>query len=302
LFVTDQAGLRNQLYHNNGDGTFTRVDSGPELAMTGGGDSQGCAWGDYDNDGYLDLFLAGQDRNNALFHNNGDGTFTQILSEPPVQRGGNGITYDCVSWVDYDNDGSLDLFVTTAEYVFPSQQKNLLYHNNGSSNAWLEVKLVGAASNRSGIGVKVRAHATIGGKTFWQLREIGNAGGHNTPPLVAHFGFGDATNIDHVRIEWPSGIVQTLTNVSPRQILTVTEHQQSGPIAAPQFTSVALSPAGQAELSVLGPAGLLYVLEGSTDLSAWTKLAVKSNATTTVSFTDSQAASYANRFYRVSIP
>ena len=63
---------------------------------------------------------------------------------------------------------------------------------------------------------------------------------------MAHFGLGDATNIDNVRIEWPSGIVQTMTNLAAKQILTVVEHQQPGATNAPQFTSVSPSTNGQA--------------------------------------------------------
>src|SRR5438552_18836701 len=103
--------------------------------------------------------------------------------------------------MDYNNDGFLDLFVAGGY-----SGKNLLYHNNGNSNAWLEVKCVGTVSNRSAIGAKVRAQATTGGRTFWQLREINGGGVYNSMPLVAHFGLGDATNVELLRIEWPSGI------------------------------------------------------------------------------------------------
>src|SRR5207249_8275735 len=68
-------------------------------------------------------------------------------------------------------------------------------------------------SNRDAIGAKVRARATIAGKTFWQLREINEGGGHNSAPLIAHFGLGDATNVDLLRIEWPSGYVQEITEI-----------------------------------------------------------------------------------------
>jgi hypothetical protein len=96
--------------------------------------------------------------------------------------------------------------------------------------------------------------------------------------------------------------VQTLTNVAPKQILTVVEHQVPGPSTAPQFTSVSTSPSGAAELSVAGPTNFLYVLEGSTDLANWTKIGVSSNGTGNLSFTDTHVTNYASRFYRVSIP
>src|SRR5205085_8110570 len=109
-------------------------------------------------------------------------------------------------------------------------------------------------------------HATIGGNTFWQLREMTGGGGRWVQPLVAHFGLGDAGNVDTLRIEWPSGIVQTMTNVAPKQVLTVVEHQQPGATNAPSFTSVSLATNGAVNLSVAGDAGLLYLFEASTNL------------------------------------
>jgi hypothetical protein len=300
LFVTDSAGVQNGLYHNNGDGTFARITSDPTVSPPAGGWSNGCAWGDYDNDGYLDLFVSNWEGQNGLFHNNGDGTFTQILSGDPVTDGGPGIGCNAVSWVDYDNDGFLDLFVTSVPDSL-SLGNNLLYHNNGNSNAWLEINCVGTAANRSAIGTRVRVRATIGGKTFWQLREINNGGGWNIVPLTAHFGLGDATTVDTVRIEWPSGIVQTMTNVAPKQILTVVEHQATppGPIS---FTRVQTLTNGGVSLSVTGSPGPLYLFEASTNLVSWAKLGVRTNLSGTVEFSDAAAAKFTRRFYRVSVP
>jgi hypothetical protein len=296
LFVTGNSGTTDTLYHNNGDGTFTADASGP---MSLGPNGNGCAWGDYDNDGYLDLVITSCEGNNRLFHNNGDGSFTEITSGAPVDDGGPGFCGDFVSWVDYNNDGYLDLFITVlADRGLTS---NLLYQNTGTTNAWLELRLIGMASNRSAIGAKVHVNATIGGQSMWQLREISHGGGRWVQPLVAHFGLGDATNADTVRIEWPSGIVQTLTNVAARQILTVVEHQ-SGVTNTPTFTAVSHASTAAANLSASGQAGLLYLFEGSTNLTNWAWLGVRSNATGTVQFTDSRATKYPSRFYRVSIP
>jgi hypothetical protein len=127
------------------------------------------------------------------------------------------------SWVDYDNDGFLDLF--GAEGAFASAPKtNTLFHNDGNANAWLNVKLVGTISNRSAIGAKVRVNAFLRGASRWQLREIsGGDSQENQQSLNAEFGLADATLIETVRVEWPSGIVQELRDVAPRQFLTITE-------------------------------------------------------------------------------
>lgn len=78
LFVSNFETPLNFLYHNNGDGNFTRITSGK--IVTDGGNSTGCAWGDFDNDGFLDLFVANNGENNFLYHNNRDGTFTKVES------------------------------------------------------------------------------------------------------------------------------------------------------------------------------------------------------------------------------
>jgi hypothetical protein len=257
LFVTCEAGTPNRLYHNNGDGTFTSISNGPTAYRPPGSNSKACDWGDYDNDGYLDLFVTSYNGPNMLFHNNGDGTFTQILTGDPVTENNTGLYCNACSWVDYDNDGFLDLFVARAPAA-----SNLLYHNGGNTNGWLEVKLVGTVGNRSGIGAKVRVRATIGGKTFWQVREISNGGARWVQPLVAHFGLGDSTNVDTLRIEWPSKTVQEFHNITPRQILTITEPSQlqvSVTNGVPQF-------------SLHGGHGLEYDIQSSDDLASWSDI------------------------------
>ncbi|HAB17974.1 MAG TPA: FG-GAP-like repeat-containing protein [Verrucomicrobiota bacterium] len=307
LFVTNFYGQDNFLYHNNGDGTFTQVTNSPVTLASGG--SVGCAWGDYDNDGWLDLFVANlgpvnpltndsiAPAGNFLYHNNGDGTFTKVTAGSLV----NELSYsNGCAWADYDNDGFIDLFVCNRAEV--ARGDNFLYRNNGNRNNWINVRLVGTVSNRAAIGAKVRVQATIDGKSFWQMREISggsNFGSQNE--LRANFGLGDATNVDQVRIEWPSGIVQTLTNVTAKQFLTVAEHQ-SGAVTTPAFTSVAPSQDGALDLTVAGDTGRLYLLEGSTNLVNWSWLGVRSNSVGSVQFTDASATNQPQRFYRVSVP
>ena len=216
LFVVNWAAAPvNYLYHNNGDGTFTSVTKGAAVSDRSGFAT--AAWGDYDNDGFLDLFVANGSGSNCFYRNNGDGTFTKITTGSLVNESG---SHGPCSWADYDNDGFLDLYVGTTGSGGPQ----LLYHNNGNSNGWLKLKCVGALSNRAGIGAKARVRALIRGAYRWELREITTGDGRwNTPPPEAHFGLGDATNVDLLRIEWPSGIVQDLPNVATNQFLTVTE-------------------------------------------------------------------------------
>jgi len=142
------------------------------------------------------------------------------------------------SWVDYDNDGFLDLFVSNgafwAQLNGGELLTNFLYRNNGNSNRWITLRLIGTASNRSAIGAKVRVRTTISGQIVWQVRQImGGDSESNEQPLDAHFGLSDATNIALVRIEWPSGTVQELHDVAVNQFLTVIEPPR---LSAPRIT------------------------------------------------------------------
>lgn len=113
----------SELYHNNGNGTFTMITNTP-INMVGK-KALGPVWGDFNNDGNQDLFIPnGDGSNNSLFKNNGNGSFTRITSGAIVNDGGNSVG---ACWGDYDNDGFIDLFVANA-----SNENNFLYHNNGN--------------------------------------------------------------------------------------------------------------------------------------------------------------------------
>jgi len=290
----------NALFKNlQGQGfTNAAAPAGLELVMA----SEGSAWGDYDNDGWLDLYVGNYEGQtnypggSALFHNNHDGTFTRITSGSPANEGGR---VTAVAWGDYDNDGFLDVYVACGD---GTAQRNLFYRNNGNSNHWLKVNLVGKTSNRLGIGAKVKVLANIGAQSVWQLRSI--TGQHSwvgDNGLLAHFGLGDATNVTALRIEWPSGIVQVVTNVAANQFLTVVESQ--GYAGAPPEFSDVTNGSDAAQLSFTEPlAGSRYILEASSNLVTWTKLMARTSAGSTAQFTDTGATNYTRRFYRLQVP
>ena len=146
-FYDPQPPLRNALYRNNRDGTFTDVTA--EAGVGAGGYGMGVAVGDYDGDGWQDIYVTQYGRN-ILYHNNGDGTFTDVTEKSGVAAPG---WSSSAVWFDYDNDGRLDLFVCrfvkfdkslnqfcgnemTHEryYCYPKvyePEPSWLFHNNG---------------------------------------------------------------------------------------------------------------------------------------------------------------------------
>jgi len=104
-FYNPNPPLRNALYRNNRDGTFTDVTD--KAGVAGGGYGQGVAVGDYDGDGFADLYVT-QYGYSILYHNNGDDTFTDVTEKAGVAAPG---WCSSAVWLDYDNDGRLDLFV-----------------------------------------------------------------------------------------------------------------------------------------------------------------------------------------------
>ncbi len=106
IYITNGFGLPNALYRNNGDGTFSEVAK--EAGVDHRGFAMGCNFGDYDNDGDLDLYVTNCNEPNVFFRNNGDGTFTDVTLETRTGDDRWGVSG---AFADYDNDGDLDLYV-----------------------------------------------------------------------------------------------------------------------------------------------------------------------------------------------
>ncbi len=209
------------VYKNSGSGYFEESSARMGVAAACG---QYTSWSanyfDFDHDGYGDLFISnghphrliGQE--DLLLLNEGGQRFLNVSNElgPDFQEKfvGRGSAVG-----DYDNDGDFDVLVLNL-----NDRPRLLRNDGGNTKNWLMVELIGTASNREGIGTKIRL--TADGKTQTRWR-VSSSGYLSQSDHRLHFGVGDASRIDRIEIRWPSGRIQTLTDVEVNQVMTVTE-------------------------------------------------------------------------------
>jgi len=220
------------LYRNNGDGTFTDVTQASGTSNPF--DARGVVWGDYDNDGLQDLYLV-NDTDNRLLRNNGDGSFSDVTKATGAEGTVDiGMAIDA-TFVDFNNDGALDIFTTNGRASRVGEY--LLLKNLGNQNNWLKIALVGGASNRDGLGARVKV--TTGGLT--QLQEKQGPSHYmcqdNTP---MHFGLGSAASVDTIQVTWPSGRVQVLENIAAGQTLVISEDSPPPSDEPPVFIDVSI--------------------------------------------------------------
>lgn len=177
LFLANQSGATDALWRNDGDGVF--VDVAPALGMDQPGRDRseggvGCAIGDYNNDGYFDVFVAVYGAN-LLYRNNGDGSFSEVAAEAGVDNDGHAVS---AGWGDYDNDGYLDLFVATYEGEPGAQTPlNLLYRNNGDGR-FIQVLSKDSLLNAADHSVEFVDYNADGALDLAVTRGYGPVGGH----------------------------------------------------------------------------------------------------------------------------
>ena len=245
-------GTADKLLKNNGNGTFTDVTASTgSLGNTKAG--RDAAWGDYDNDGDLDLILAVYEDRNVLFRNDGNTfatVFPDYLSTPKTTR---------AAWVDFDNDGDLDLYFvnegsenkvlrnngngTFTDVTYACWPLGIIqgaawgdYDNDGdldlagpnqvmrndftSGNHWLQVDLVGTCSNRFGLGARV----TVTAGALQLTRELtGDSRDGLTGSFTLQLGLGPATVVDSLTVRWPSGHTKTFTQIVANRRIEIWE-------------------------------------------------------------------------------
>lgn len=206
-------------FFSNKNGTFTRKlfkDITGETLRS----ARSSAIGDYNNDGYQDIFTIGGLVENSgviqcyLFRGGPNATFSRVSNASQTFAFTD--MFSQLSLADYNNDGFLDLFESSQG----SETVNLLFKNKGNGNGWLKVKLVGTESNKLGIGSRISVKAN----GMWQTRQIlSQSGLSSQSSMIAHFGIAGASKVDSVRVFWTSGKNTELKDVEKNKLLTVLE-------------------------------------------------------------------------------
>jgi len=240
IVVTDLANQRYAFYENHKDGSFDYASFSNGIgAMTLLHSGWGIRFVDYDNDGWKDLLIAqGHDLDTI------EKVSPQLHYREPMMLARNtgkkfvdvsGISGDIFheAWVgramaigDIDNDGRIDAVVTTN-----GGPPHILLNQTPTTNHWITLHLTGHKSNRDGIGALVKLSTAQGSQ--WVTATTSSSYLSASDPRV-HFGMGDSAVASSIEIHWPSGIVQTLTNVKGDQQIQVDEPATAGATAATQ--------------------------------------------------------------------
>jgi hypothetical protein len=241
ILKTNFAGDTDSLYTNLGDGTFE--DHTYESGL--GVNTRYLGWGvgffDFDNDGWLDIFMANghvypevsQSRTEApyreqkyLYRNLRNGRFEDISA-----KAGPGMTSAAAArgaaFGDFNNDGVLDIVINSV-----NEEPQLLKGESVAAEgprSWIKFKLIGVKSNRTAIGARVKVTAltdttTPGAKAFTQMGEVASGGSYfSQSDLRVHFGLGSAQKVDKVEIRWPNGNTDVLGALEANRLYTVQE-------------------------------------------------------------------------------
>jgi enediyne biosynthesis protein E4 len=291
IFVANDS-VRQSLYHNRGNATFEDI----AVSAGAGYDEDGKTFAgmgvdaaDYDNDGFVDAFITSLSyQTYPLYHNNGDMSFTYATK--PTSVGQISMTYSGwgTRFIDADNDGLRDIFVAQSHVLdtielstgylkykqTPLLMRNIgssftnvsatagstfnlpvagrgasfgdlnndgqvdvvigvlndapiILRNDGTKNHWLGIRLVGASSNRDGIGSRVIVRESGGRQQSFDVSTSGSYLSANEPRIIA--GLGASISVNNVEVRWPSGRIQTIPKPEIDRYITINERDAANP-------------------------------------------------------------------------
>lgn len=245
---------------NNGDGSFTDIAS--QFGLADSHQSWSSAWGDFDNDGDMDVLVGSSSSSYHKLMRNDDGILTLVTAGSGLDA----FSGQSIEWVthDFNNDGYLDIlggngmllghgdmtFSTVTQGALPPNgpigdlnndgfldvvSGSTAYLNNGNDNNWIKFSTQGVASNTNGIGARITIHTAAGE----QIREVRSGDGFRyMSSLMVHFGLGWQTEVTQAVIEWPSGAV----DVIPYPAVNTTLHVVEGSFGNTDVPTVAAKP------------------------------------------------------------
>ncbi|MGJ8591554.1 MAG: FG-GAP-like repeat-containing protein [Aquaticitalea sp.] len=244
----NEARRTNQLYRNDGNGTYTEIGLSAGLADII--QTWSSAWGDYDNDGDMDVYVGSSTGyDHKIMRNNGDNTFTDVTDGANI--GTAGIGHENVPG-DFDNDGILDIY-SNGSILFGNGDLTFnvnndltlpdigsmgdfnndgfldffygsIYTNSTNANNWIKLVTIGNTeggfSNKNGIGARVE----LGTSTGTQIRDVRSGEGFRfMHSLNTHFGIGTNTTIDYIKVSWPSGVVDIVLDPTINDTIVINE-------------------------------------------------------------------------------
>jgi len=208
LYIVNQS-WRSALWRND-VGARTFVDVASQSGVENLGPGTGCAFGDYDNDGDLDLFVVNGHAADRVYMNRGDGTFVDMAQAFAMA---DTVRARAVVLGDYDNDGDLD------PYIINELKPNRLYRNDANANNWLQVQVRGTESNADAIGAELTLYSA--GRVL--RREVNGTAGLGHSSRIEQFGLGENSRVDSLVARWPSGLSQRLEDLSINRRIYVRE-------------------------------------------------------------------------------
>jgi hypothetical protein len=230
IFKTNFVDDTCNLYHNNGDGTFTDVSGPSGIGVNNRYVAWGCGFVDFDNDGWVDILQVnghvypevdhyefGESFKNPriAYRNLGNGDFKDVSSElgPGISER---FSSRGAAFGDYNNNGCMDALVLNL-----NDPPSLLRNEGGNKRNWIKIKLIGSKCNRTAIGARVRVMV---GKHI-QMDEVASGGSvMSQNDLRLHFGVGETVIIDMIEVKWPTTQkIEQFRKIPANQILTIRE-------------------------------------------------------------------------------
>ncbi|WP_323787534.1 FG-GAP-like repeat-containing protein [Psychroserpens sp.] len=240
----ETARRMNQMHTNDGSGNYT--ENAAAIGLADPMQTWSSAWGDFDNDGDMDVFVGASSGSHKLMRNDG-GVFVDATAGTGISA----LTLTSTETVtyDFDNDGNLDLVsggnllfgdgnlnFTVHTGVFPGagaygdvnndgyidafNSSNIYTNNKETNNNWIKIHTVGTTSNINGIGARVEIYSDSG----MQIRDVKSGDGFRyMSSMNVHFGIGSDTNISHIIVYWPNSDCETFINPAINQSFTATE-------------------------------------------------------------------------------